>query len=573
MVADSLFIQSSVRIGSSDVIPHYPVFTNQTPFPTLHSGKSVDIQLHEFVMKNLFPMREQIQRLFIPLSLSADYSNFLGIQLGMHIRLSPLLGRLREVPIVFLGYESREEVCAYNPIGFFLFSKGVYLVRETQEEMEAAIAAQLEGCSNAALLDELELKYAIPVPDMYDSRHAIVNEWGLLFLDKICNYHLLAHEPLLEQIQSNLYVKKALLQSGFEESDWQVASNSTPFLLDGVQHKKILLVDDDHHKGWTQILQRMLRHGEPDGNKVDFVPLEKGDSRREAIHKFESKMASEDWDIVVMDIRLVDEDKSDSEEYWDFTGFELLSRIKDASLYNPGTQVILMSASNKEWIYDYGRDIGADEVIVKPNLSMTKSNYNLDEFFRESFSRCSQRLFLKEIFQLKENILDEFSMLPEGDNEFKEFKSEIKATLEVGFSVFSRIASTSQMDKVTIFLSYYRILDVIAAKWCFWDRGSSKYIIRWLDRYVEEYSVNNGRVVRGVGNSGIQTAHKVLAIMKQVLDYPDDRLLAFDVFRKKRNTWIHEDAEITFSAEECEQIVLLTNKMILDLQRAFGDLM
>ncbi|MBV6653978.1 MAG: hypothetical protein KI786_09505, partial [Mameliella sp.] len=97
-----------------------------------NTARSLDQVMHEFVQKNAEAL-STAKIIFIPLALSRDYISLTGLRLGLHIRLTAELGEGRKVPIVFMGEETCEQVGRLSPLGSFLFTKGVDLIKEDND--------------------------------------------------------------------------------------------------------------------------------------------------------------------------------------------------------------------------------------------------------------------------------------------------------------------------------------------------------------------------------------------------------------------------------------------------------
>ena len=138
----------------------------------------VDLQLTSFINDRI--SNKEITAIFIKVTLSENYLEFLGLRLGLHIRLSLNLPNINKLPIIFLCEESINDLCRSYVYPEILFSKGVYLTTEADSNIQSYFRlitdSNLIGCDS---IDALVNRLNILPPSNYQSHHSIANEWVL----------------------------------------------------------------------------------------------------------------------------------------------------------------------------------------------------------------------------------------------------------------------------------------------------------------------------------------------------------------------------------------------------------
>ena len=80
--------------------------------------------------------------LFIKISLSKNYLEYLGLRLAYHIRLTTDLGEKSRVPIVFIAEESLQFIGITSTIPSLLHTRGVYFMK-AKKEFDSPISIKL----------------------------------------------------------------------------------------------------------------------------------------------------------------------------------------------------------------------------------------------------------------------------------------------------------------------------------------------------------------------------------------------------------------------------------------------
>jgi hypothetical protein len=538
----SLLITYNEKFGSGGSFPLMKSGeeTNITvlPRPLFNYQESIDVTINEYLKEKL--LNENFDKIFIPVSLSEDYLNFTGIYFGLHLRFSSFLDKIINVPIIFYAApeETKEFISSYSNLGYFLFTKGVYLIEENKEEIIRYSTKKLEPISNDYIKNTLSSKVILTPPAFYDNRHSIANEWALLLLDSISGHNILKEKSELQEIQSNLYVKWLMVKNGIH-----LPNNNSPkekFHIPNTGGKKILLIDDEWNKGWLELFRVFFRHGKND-TVVDYIRIEKNSNEVEIISLLKEKIKKE-WDLFLLDIRLTDTDHQQEKDYFEYTGFNVLEAILES---NSGNQVMLISASNKNNIYHFGNDLGASGNFVKPNID---SSFSLNDlgYFNSTVNNCFERIILREVHNKTErlisaliNLLD----LPDENNE--EFILSLISLLRSGEQAFKKINSKNNEELGVIFISYFKIFEIIGDYFIKKNRRKDIYEIIFFDVDLKEFQVSeskrklNSHTHPQFPKYGPTTFHKIAGILKQILNYSDSEVINIYNLKLIRDNWVH----------------------------------
>ncbi len=382
----------------------------EIPYVLDNQDVNIDQSLEDKILQEI--KNETFDIFCIPINLDDSVINFDGIRLGMHTRLTEELGNKRFKPIVFLGELTPEQINKINPVGRFLFSKGVYYCQNNKESIVNFLNKNnqyLEEVDETYIKEELSEWLYIPRPSHLGSHHALSNEWGALMVDKIGKYKTLDEkDERLKELKQNLYFKSLNIKSFYN-------SHSIEKEIKDSKNKKILYIDDEAEKGWVDILNKLIYNN--GSNQIDVLSISKGQSQKDIVKQIINKVQNEDWDLILLDLRLNDEDHYYQNQYpnYNYTGLKALKEIKNI---NKGFQIIIFTASTKAWNYQRLTDLNADGLFIKPNPLFDNEEsikHKLEEFI-SNINECFEKGFLKDIFeklqQLEKKSTDELNRKP-----------------------------------------------------------------------------------------------------------------------------------------------------------------
>jgi len=340
---------------------------------------------------------KQFDAIFLPFSLSEEnYIEFLGIQFAYHIRLTPSFNNIH-TPIVFFGNETPEIINKITSQGVILFTPGIFCKQISTvlnfEEQLNLIKSKKPRITEGEYKTFLERIQVTP-PANYSTHHSISNEWSILRWAKTLSLDDDADIRKIEsKIGSSLYYKYLNAKYPILEANKILDSE-----LQIKNKGRVLYLDDEAEKGWSELFSELLY------SKCDLKDFDgefgydfKGKEKQEIIDLCFEKVIAFKPDVVILDLRLHDDDFG-SINPKEISGYQILKKIKH---HNKGIQVIIFSATNKIWNLLELQKEGADGFILKesPELSVDP------EFTKQSIVNicktvdlCLEKCFLKEIY-------------------------------------------------------------------------------------------------------------------------------------------------------------------------------
>ncbi|NJC27027.1 DNA-binding transcriptional response regulator [Neolewinella antarctica] len=281
---------------------------------------------------------------FLPVTLSdSNYLELSGLRLALHIRLSPLMNHTK-VPIVFIGHESKEQLAKLSDYGAFLFTTGIFVTPSfdfSEVETYYDWIIKFWRPQSDSLLNEKEYanflnKTKVNSSPNYLSHHSVENELALSRWSKYLNFDS-AIPQVVNNINTELNFKHYAELYPVEPLD--------PIQVPEIKGAgSILLIDDEFKKGWSDFFKLLVKGNQDityDHLDIDFKAAV---SRAEIIGASTSKIIDFNPDVIILDLRLCDEDFDLEANPSELTGTEIL---KAAKKINPGISVIIFSATNK----------------------------------------------------------------------------------------------------------------------------------------------------------------------------------------------------------------------------------
>jgi CheY-like chemotaxis protein len=357
----------------------------------MQDGFSFDRIAHEFLEKHLKTKR--LDAIFIPYTLSnQNYLELSGIRLALHIRLTPEFNQMN-VPIVFIGHETKEQIAKLSEFPSFLFTSGIFSTDKFEYEYYLKIYDWLKNKwkSDGELAELTTEEYegflnriSINPPSNYLSHHSVDNELSLLRWSE----YLKCDEDISEvklNIKTGLFFK-------YKKAQNPIQSDKTGSLFEIEGKAKVLLIDDEAQKGW-ELFYRSLFKTSPSiyvkSLNIDFKLNSKSYIIKEAIKQIETYLP----DIILLDLRLCDSDFDTRLSISELTGIKILEKAKEI---NKGIQVIITTASNKAISLETVFAKGANGFIVKDGDSDVDSVINS---IRHNVYNCIKRAeVLKTIY-------------------------------------------------------------------------------------------------------------------------------------------------------------------------------
>lgn len=347
----------------------------------------------------------------------------LAIRLSLYEKKSAALA-----PIIFMS-SLTQDIFKNSPYSTLLQTKGISFetplyTPSAVERMEPLTPKEYKSY----FLDLIKVK-----PNSTEGRHSIANQWGADVLSRI----VLGEETdndLIRQARQSLYFKYVLALTWSEENILSLYKNEN--IYEGTERlspietagKKILLIDDEADKGWSDILKLMLKGSmfKPiNEHAADFSDLSE-DAKKE--------IALGNYDLIFLDLRMNGAQEEGKLRPEDFSGMKILKSIKEL---NKGTQVIMFTASNKAWNMKALMDAGADGYYIKESpefaLSNSYSLSNANELFK-CVKRCLNKGYLRSVYLKIKNI----KQLISESSLYGERTDEILSSIDIAYDLLAK---------------------------------------------------------------------------------------------------------------------------------------
>lgn len=346
-------------------------------------------------------LNEQYDIIYIPLCFGSILSDFMGLRLAMHIRLTPTVNDT--TPLFIYGEARIEELTSHYCFDVLKLPKS-YLI----------------DCSNHSFLESLKrhfddlpqkLIYALDlkIPSNLADNHNVANKWAISRWINMIRWNDNAPSFLLDDnFLKSLYFKYLISRFGKHDRFKKDDQKCSP-LIKGIKDKNIVYIDDEYENGWGYILKSILE----DSSEACFHPFinfDKGLSRDALVGRIKLFIDKHDADCYIIDLRL---HESDFENSSCLTGHEIAEYIKSK---NKGNQIVIFTASNKIWnlkqdMFETNLSgelkIGAIDYILKEspdlNLSRQESKKIYNDFCKAVKHACKMS-YLKKLFN-KQNQL------------------------------------------------------------------------------------------------------------------------------------------------------------------------
>lgn len=498
--------------------------------PTLKN----DVEIHDWLIR-IF-CENEIEKLIIEIG----HNEILALRLGYHVRLS--LEQLRHkalMPILFLSVsELNALIVNTGAWSHILTTKGVFYSLLNKVESIKLELAVMEGIKpeeyRSVFLDRIKL-----LPDERVGRHSIANIWGAMSIGKSANIKMddlnVSHTKKLyfKYVSAGVYDFK-MLSINIIGSIYVGTPNVIP-----AKNKKILLVDDEADKGWKTVLSKVFATSSPN----DFVVInEKVDGYKSLSVESKKIIENESFDLYLLDLRLNGADEEKNLKADDFSGMDVLNKIKSL---NPGNQVIIFTASNKVWNLKALMDAGADGYYVKeaPEFSYS-SEFSIQNYerFKQDVMQCFERGYLK-------NIYDNTLLLKNHILKFTEesFKNELISQLDLFWNLI--LKAKSETDIAYAFVTLYMLFEIVNNHFyqktadSKWEIESTGKLLNWeWNKEDQKYSNSNVEVV---GNKPPEW-QKIAGLLFQKWGKTNETAFLKDVYSliEQRNGFVHNDKRI-----------------------------
>ncbi|MFC2073794.1 response regulator transcription factor [Campylobacterota bacterium] len=546
----TLLIQSSfdeINFDSSDPI-------KKVIFDYDNSSSNIDIYITNEIIPQL--IENNFSLLIIEAGLSETYTNFYGLDLAHHIRLDINLSLKRYVPIIIIYDDDPFALNKLTTRARILFTKSIAVSKNSQIEIEN-LKAKISSKSLTESLTEKNFqvefldKLIIKPPNEF--HHRLSNEWSVY---RWSQYLKLFDSTYVnntkEKVSSLLYFKYLITKFPITAIEDYVENQKKIIETKQVKESgRVLYIDDEWDIGWKDIFEKFFRvYFSTSTHVIDLKTVCKtfnSFDKEQLILDLESEVKSYDPDIVILDMRLHNDDHKikSTNDYSLISGVQLLDKIRK---FNPGIQCIILTASNKSKLLEVLHERNILSYIKKedPEFYADDTANNIAKLC-DDINIGLKNKYLKEIWRTAKSIetklkLDLFNQyglnLSDYEDNLNTLKKETEYVFDVlnsnmnnklNYAMLSMARSIEALQKIFIYEKSYD-------NPCFWD----------------------GDVVK----NRTTLKDKVLSIIKQKMHYIDvsDIETELEALLLNRNYYLHSNPKY----KQIDPVQLITWFNLLD---------
>ena len=457
----------------------------------------------------------------------ACLSYALAIRLSLHEKKEAALA-----PIIFMS-SLTPDIFKNSPYSTLLQTKGISfetpLYTPTAVELIEPLTAK---DYRPFFLDLIKVK-----PNSTEGLHSIANQWGADVLSRI----VLGTETdnaLIKQARQSLYFKyvlaltlseDAILSLSIGESTSEETEKLTTINATG---KKILLIDDEADKGWSDVLKQMLN-----GSSFKTIKEQAADFSSLS-EEAQNEIKYGNYDLIFLDLRMNGAQEEGKVRPEDFSGMKILKSIKEL---NKGTQVIMFTASNKAWNMKALTDAGADGYYIKESPEYAfpfKYSISNTKSFCNNIKKCLERSYLKDIASKVKAYNKELS----NSNYDVKFINQVSVQLDVAYTLIS--TAITQQQFAFAYISLEQILEIISEELIVLD--NYQYVIDETQEECKDWILFSGKC-RSRTNYNCKDYpqwKKICSLYYQLWNGKDSTFgEEIHFLIEKRNAFMHNDKE------------------------------
>lgn len=457
----------------------------------------------------------------------ACLSYALAIRLSLHEKKKAAL-----TPIIFMS-SLTPDIFKNSPYSTLLQTKGISfetpLYTPTAVELMEPLMAK---DYRPYFLDLIKVK-----PNSTEGRHSIANQWGADVLNRIALGGE-TNNSLILNARKSLYFKYVNSLTLDEKAIEDICNNvvietetSTMTSIDG-SGKRILLIDDEAEKGWSDVLSKMIKN-------VELQTIHEQVPDYESLStESKSMIESNNYDLIFLDLRMngIQEENVISTD--EFSGMKILKSIKKK---NRGVQVIMFTASNKAWNMKALIDAGADGYYIKESPEYAfplKYSISNTKSFCNNIKKCLERSYLKDIAGKIKAYKKELS----NSNYDVNFVNKVCVQLDVAYTLIS--TAITQQQFAFAYISLEQILEIISEKLIVLD--NYHYIIDETQEECKDWILSSGQCRPGINYNWKDYPQwkKICSLYYQLWNGRDSKFgEEIHFLIDKRNAFMHNDKE------------------------------
>lgn len=346
------------------------------------------------IVKEWFTDKEY-DAIYIPLCFGQTLSDYMGLRMAMHIRLTDTLCKYK--PLYIYGEVSIEDI-QHNECFDILKSTGVSLIHCDYDSMKLS-SQNREICTEEIFVHEIK-NIHLPIPTNIGNNHSISNRWAIYRWKEMLNWKETEPDIINEDFNTNLYFKYLDARFG-KHQRFSKPQKKYDSAIDGIDGKTIVYIDDEYDKGWSNIMKAIF-----DNSKANFIcykDFSKKYSKSQLTEKIKDFLKENEADCYLIDLRLHEDDFLEDEN---LTGHQIADFIKTN---NKGNQIVVFTASNKIWnLKKQLMEIGAIGYALKES---PESNYTRDESkqllieFYKAIKKACELSYLKDLYKMQEELV------------------------------------------------------------------------------------------------------------------------------------------------------------------------
>lgn len=359
----------------------------------------------------------------------ACLSYALAIRLSLHEKKSAALA-----PIIFMS-SLTPDIFKNSPYSTLLQTKGISFETPIYTPTAVELIEPLTVKDyRPFFLDLIKVK-----PNSTEGRHSIANQWGADVLSRIV-LGADTDNALIKQARQSLYFKYVLALTLSEDVISSLLSKEGTseeigrLMTINAAGKKILLIDDEADKGWSDVLKQMLN-----GSTFKTIKEQAADYSSLS-EEAQDEIESGNYDLIFLDLRMNGVQEEGKVRPEDFSGMKILKSIKEL---NKGTQVILFTASNKAWNMKALMDAGADGYYIKESPEFVFPNsYSVNNAneLSQCIIRCLNNGYLRDVYlkvkKIKELISD--------SSLYGERTEEILSSIDIAYDLLAKSGNRNE---------------------------------------------------------------------------------------------------------------------------------
>ncbi len=290
------------------------------------SDKDLDLFVREQFRESTY------DAIYIPLYIGNVYSDFLGLRLAMHIRLTSSVNST--TPVFIYGVSSYEDLRQNACFDVLKFST-VLLIGSDSDSFSLSLN-KIERTDNYDFaLQNIHLN----IPCNIGNNHSVANKWAVY---RWSNMLKLDNEILLEDdVRVSLYFK--YIDAKFGQHDKFKEDQKYSVQIEGIEGKTIVYIDDEYNKGWKDILSQIFKASK--AKCILFTDFDKKIAREKLLERIYRFIDENDADCYLLDLRLHENDFA-IDQRKELSGHCISKYIKNKNI---GNQVVIFTASNKIW--------------------------------------------------------------------------------------------------------------------------------------------------------------------------------------------------------------------------------